>query len=194
MKFILYTLLVGTAVAYFSVVSDNVPYVKDDFAIWHWVYYYLAMMINSLPVWFLIAMLTGRLFGKRPLASAAYGMVYTIYAITLYMFWGQLTTEQSHVSYTLSELLSILFSWYGTSLAGGIIGGFFGYYSRRSNWVWLPVMAGLLLQLWLYGIHSWQNPLGMAQNSTLVFMILFLIVYVYRKRKKHPSEDIESSG
>lgn len=194
MKFILYTLIIGTIVAYFSVVSDNVPYVTDGFGVGQWVYYYLGMMINSLPVWFFIAMLIGRLFGKKPLASAAYGMVYTIYSITLYMLWGQLTTEQSGVSYTLGEMFYVLLTWYGSSLAGGVIGGLFGYYSRNAYWVWIPVIAGLLFQLILYGIHSWQNPLGIAQNSTFVLLIIVLLIHISRKRKKQLNEGSESVG
>lgn len=83
--FIIFTLIVGLIVAIFSVISDNLPYIADGVTTLEFIISYLAVLINSLPMWFILAILVGYVFARSFKEAALLGTIYTIVAITFYL-------------------------------------------------------------------------------------------------------------
>jgi hypothetical protein len=74
-RFIIFTLILGLVVAYLSVVSDNLPYLGDGVTVLEFFISYPTVMINSLPMWFIYAMLVGYLFAKGIKGAALLGTI-----------------------------------------------------------------------------------------------------------------------
>ena len=165
----LFTLLVGITVACFSVASDHVPYLEEGqtLTVGKWIFYYLAIMLNSLPVWFIIAMVVGYFFANTVKQAVLVGSLYTVITIALYLYIGNMYTGEDVMPLPFSEQLKVYFVWYGMSFLGGVIGGSIGFLCRKKpNWLWVLV-SGIVLQLFVNGTRSWQDSLGVAQNVTL---------------------------
>ena len=87
-RFIIFTLIVGLFVGFFSIISDNLPYLGDGVTVLEFIISYLAVMINSLPMWFILAMIVGYIFAMNIKESALLGAIYTSTAITFYFMIG----------------------------------------------------------------------------------------------------------
>jgi hypothetical protein len=188
-SFISFTLLVGFIVGFFSVVSDNLPYMDGNVHVFQIIISYTAIMINSLPIWFVMAMVTGYVFGKNLKHSVLVGMIYTLVAITFYFMMGYgyeffVYKNQLNELFSFKEQVNILLVWYGASLFGGSIGGGTGFLLKKHPLVLWIVIAGLCLQLYLNGSRSWNDIVGILQNLTYCFMIVSIVSFIIIKKKK----------
>lgn len=186
-KFIIFTLIVGLVVGVISVISDNLPNLADGVTVLEFVISYLAIMINSLPMWFILAMLVGYLFANNISKAALLGSIYTICAITFYFAIGHFYVEAT-VSLSFKEQALVYGIWGGASVIGGILGGITGFLFKRTPYALLILLVGLILQLFVNGTFSWGNVVGIAQSVTFCLMILSIVFYiVIVKRKKEPN-------
>ncbi|MDQ6600822.1 hypothetical protein [Bacillus salipaludis] len=185
-KFITFTLIVGLIVAFFSVLSDNLPYLRDGSTVLELVISYLAVMINSLPMWFILAMLVGYIFARNIREAAIFGAIFTICTITFYFVIGDLYTD-TEVPLSFKYQTTVFVSWYGASAIGGIFGGITGLLIKKTPYVLLILLVGLLLQLVVNGIRSWGDFVGIAQNVTYCLMIISIVIYlgITKKMKKN---------
>jgi MFS family permease len=186
-KFIIFTLIVGLVVGVISVISDNLPNLADDVTVLEFIISYLAITINSLPMWFIIAMLVGYLFANNISKAAILGSVYTICAITFYFAIGHFYIETT-VSSSFKEQTLVYAIWGGASAIGGILGGITGFFLKKTPYALLILLVGLILQLFVNGTFSWGNVVGIAQSVTFCLMIVSIVFYiVIVKRKKEPN-------
>jgi len=187
-SFISFTLVVGLLVGFFSVVSDNLPYMDENVHLFQILLSYIAIMINSLPMWFIMAMVVGYVFGKNVKHAVLVGMIYTIVAISFYFIIGYsyeyfVYKNQLNALFSFKEQITILLVWYGTSMFGGSIGGGAGFlFKKRVSVLWI-VIGGLCLQLYLNGSRSWNDVVGIMQNITYCFMIVGSVYVIIKKRK-----------
>ena len=186
-KFISFTFIVGLIVAFFSVISDNLPYLSDGVTVIELIISYLAVMINSLPMWFILAMLVGYMFSRNIREAALLGAIYTISAISFYFVIGHFNSDAA-VSLSFKELALIYASWYGASTIGGILGGIVGFLIKKTPYVLLVLLAGLFLQLFVNGIRSWSDIIGIAQNVTYCLMIVSIVIYLVIMKKNEGRE------
>lgn len=185
-RFIIFTLILGLVVAYLSVVSDNLPYLGDGVTVLEFFISYPAVMINSLPMWFIYAMLVGYLFAKDIKGAAFLGTIYTLTAISFYFVISNFYTDVP-IQLSFKEKVEVFVSWYGASTVGGIFGGIVGFLFKKTPYVLLILLSGLILQLIVYGANSWGDMVGIAQNVTFILMIISIFVYltlVKRLKKK----------
>lgn len=181
--FIIFTCVVSSIVAILSVLSDHLPYREEDITIYQFVLSYLAIMINSLPVWFIIAMFIGYRFATNLKEAVFFGMIYTLIAISLYMLIGHFYENTTDTSTPLIQILNYL-SWFGASAIGGIFGGVVGFLVKKSFYTLLILMLGLILQLFVNGKSSWNGVLGIAQNCTFCLIIVGIITYLFYKKSE----------
>jgi len=186
-KFISFTFIVGLIVALFSVISDNLPYMSDGVTVIELIISYLAVMINSLPMWFILAMLVGYMFSRNIREAALLGAIYTISAISFYFVIGHFNTDAA-VPLSFKEQSLIYASWYGASTIGGILGGFVGFLINKTPYALLVLLAGLFLQLFVNGIRSWSDIIGIAQNVTYCLMIVSIVIYLVIMKKNEGRE------
>lgn len=188
-RFIIFTLTIGLLVGLFSVKSDHLPYFggDTDIPIFEIILSYLAVMINSLPMWFIVAMIVGYLFGRNIKESMLFGAVYTVIAITFYFVLGDFFTDVSIPSLSFIEQIRSKAIWYGASLVGGLLGGAAGFLLQKTPYILLILPVGIIFQLFLYGPSSWSNIIGIAQNVTFCLMIIgiagYLITVKIKSRK-----------
>lgn len=129
-RFIIFTLILGLVVAYLSVVSDNLPYLGDGVTVLEFFISYPAVMINSLPMWFIYAMLVGYLFAKDIKGAAFLGTIYTLTAISFYFVISNFYTDVP-IQLSFKEKVEVFVSWYGASTVGGIFGGIVGFLFKK---------------------------------------------------------------
>ncbi|WP_342043878.1 hypothetical protein [Bacillus sp. OTU2372] len=192
-RFIIFTLLVGLNVGIFSVISDNLPDLNNGVTVFEFIISYLAVMTNSLPIWFIVAMFVGYLFADNIKDASILGAIYTISAITYYFVIGHFYTD-SAISVSLKEQAVTYATWYGASAIGGILGGIVGYLIKKTPFSLLTLLLGLFLQLFVNGKSSWSDIVGIAQNITYYVMIVSIIIYIgieKRKMKEDHSLDCE---
>lgn len=183
-RFLIFTGIVGSIVGVFSVISDNLPYLADDVTALEIVISYLAVMINSLPMWFILAMLVGFIFARSIKEAILLGAIYTITAITFYFLIGYFYMD-APVPISLKAKAVIYANWYGASVIGGFIGGVVGFLFKKTPYALLILLVGLILQLVVNGAFSWGNIVGIAQNVTFCLMIVSIVFYiVIIKRRK----------
>ena len=189
-RFIIFTLIVGLIVGIFSAISDNLPNIADGVTTLEFVISYLAVMINSLPMWFIIAMFVGYVFARSFKEAALLGTIYTIVAITFYLVIAYFYVDvpvDVRVSNFKEQLVSYVI-WYGGSFVGGFIGGSVGFLVRKTPYALLILFVGIIFQMFLYGTSSWGNIVGIALNVTFCLMIISIVFYiVIVKRKKEPN-------
>lgn len=159
-------LVVAIVVGLLSVVSDNLPSREAGVSVAQEVVAYLAVMANSLPVWFALAMVAGHLFGATFRTAALVGSLQAVAAIGVYLGLGQV--HDTVVGSSVSLQVSTLVTWGGAAAVGGAVGGIVGWLARRTRRALLVLAGGLVLQLILYGPDSWTHPVGAAQNLTFV--------------------------
>lgn len=178
-RFIIFTLTIGLLVGFFSVKSDNLPYFGGDteIPIYEIVLSYLAVMINSLPMWFIVAMIVGYLFGRNIKESVLFGAIYTVIAISFYFVIGHFYSELT-IPLPFIEQIRIKATWYGTSIVGGLLGGIAGFLLQKTPYILLILPMGIILQLFLYGTSSWSGIIGIAQNVTFCLMIISIVGYL----------------
>lgn len=183
-RFLIFTGIVGSIVGFFSVISDNLPYLSDGVTVLEFIISYLAITINSLPMWFILAMLVGYLFANNISKAALLGSIYTICAITFYFAIEQFYKDAA-VSSSFKEQALVYAIWGGASAIGGILGGITGFLLKKTPYALLSLLVGLFLQLFVNGTFSWGNVVGIAQNVTFCLMIVSIVFYiVIVKRKK----------
>lgn len=183
-KFVTFTFIIGLIVAIFSVISDNLSFLGDHVTVLEFVIAYLAVMINSLPMWFIVAMLVGYIFAMNIKKAALLGAIYTITAITFYFVIGHFYTDiPVTVTISFKELAITYVNWYGASTIGGILGGIVGYLVKKTPFALLSLLVGLILQLFVNGTSSWGDIVGIVQNVTYCLMIVSIFIYlVFVKR------------
>lgn len=123
-RFVIFTLIIGLVVGLFSVKSDYLPYFGEGtkVSVFEIVFSYLAVMINSLPMWFIVAMLVGYLFGRNIKEGVMFGAIYTVIAITFYFVIGSFYDNTS-ILLSFKEQIEVFTIWYGASIVGGCFGG-----------------------------------------------------------------------
>ncbi|WP_044640916.1 hypothetical protein [Risungbinella massiliensis] len=175
-RFIIFTFIIGLVVGFFSVRSDNLPYFGKGMtvSVFEIVLSYLAVMINSLPIWFIVAMIVGYLFGRNIKEGILLGAIYTVIAITLYFVIGNFY-EDTQIPLSFKEQIETLAIWYGASIVGGGIGGGVGFLYKKTPYVLLILLLGLILQLFVNGAGSWSDIVRVAQNVTFCLMIVGII-------------------
>ncbi|MBE2978799.1 hypothetical protein [Priestia megaterium] len=190
-KFIIFTVVVGGIVAAFSVISDHLPPVTS-MTTPELIVSYVAIMFNSLPGWFIMAMVVGYVFGTRTRHAACFGSLYIVSSITKYFVIGHFYSDQPDgVVWGLKDMVYIFITWYGASVIGGIIGGMVGFLFTKKPVVLVTLPAGLLLQLFLNGTRGWSDIVGMAQSITYCLIIISVFIYFFRlkttknKKVKH---------
>ncbi len=182
--YFIFTLIVGLIVGFISAISDNLPNLIDDVTVIEFIISYLAISINSLPMWFILAMLVGYLFANNISKAALLGSIYTICAITFYFAIGHFYIDAA-VSSSFKEQALVYAIWGGASAIGGIVGGITGFLLKKTPYALLVLLVGLILQLLVNGTYSWGNVVGIAQNVTFCLMIVSIVLYiVIVKRKK----------
>jgi len=190
--FILYVIIIGGATAILSVISDNLQFIYLDGPITtsRFIVSYLAIMFNSLPIWFLLAMITGRIFGKNIKSAAIYSTIYTLTSITIYFVIGSSYSGGPNIlALGLKSLAYVLITWYGASVLGGFLGGIIGFVFRSKPYVLLIFPAGVILQLCINGTHAWEDRLGIAQSITYCLMLVISLWYFYILNKKKVNSD-----
>ncbi len=176
-SFILFTCIVGFIVGYFSVLSDNLPDVSEGVTYLKFFISYLAVMINSLPMWFILAMFVGYIFARDVQKAVLLGALYTITAITFYFVIGYFYQDVL-VTISFQEQAVAYATWYGASAIGGILGGVLGFFMKKTSYALLPLAVGLILQLFVNGKSSWSDVVGIAQNITYCLMIGSIVMYI----------------
>ncbi len=188
-KYTGFTLIVGGAVALLSVASDNLPYLGDGVTIREFLASYPPLMVNSLPMWFIFAMIAGYLFGQNIKQAALLGTIYTLVAITFYFLISDFFTDVRGKT-SFKEIAAVRMKWYGASFFGGMVGGGVGFWAKKTPFALLVLVPGLILQLFLNGGGSWNDIVGIAQNVTYVLMVAVIIVYVTLAGKKVKVRDL----
>ncbi|WP_318618402.1 hypothetical protein [Priestia megaterium] len=179
-KFIIFTVVVGGIVAAFSVMSDHLPFVTS-MTIPELMVSYVAIMLNSLPGWFIMAMVVGYVFGTCTREAACFGSLYIVSSITMYFVIGHFYSDQPDgVVWGLKDMMYIFITWYGASVIGGIVGGMVGFLFTKKPVVLVTLPAGLLLQLFLNGTRGWSDIVGMAQSITYCLIIISVFIYFFR--------------
>jgi hypothetical protein len=185
-EYVIFTLIVGSIVGFISVISDNLPNLADGVTVLEFIISYLAITINSLPMWFILAMLVGYLFANNISKAALLGSIYTVCAITFYFAIGHFYIDAAVSSFKEQALVYAI--WGGASAIGGILGGITGFLLKKTPYALLSLLVGLILQLFVNGTFSWGNVVGIAQNVTFCLMIVIIVFYiVIVKRKKEPN-------
>lgn len=191
-RFIIFTLLIGLIVGIFSVISDYLPDLSDGVTVLEFAISYLAIMINSLPVWFILAMLVGYIFAKDVKNAVFLGAIYTITAITFYFVVGSFYDDTpAHLRISFREQAAAYMTWYVASTIGGILGGGVGFLLKKTPYALLSLLLGLILQLFVNGTNSWGDIVGIAQNVTYCLMIVSIIIYFGIKKRKMKGLDCE---
>ncbi|MEI4830234.1 hypothetical protein WAX78_12295 [Bacillus sp. FJAT-53711] len=180
-SFIIFTCIVGFIVGFFSVVSDNLPDLSNGATAFEFIISYLAIMINSLPMWFILAMLVGYIYAKDIKKSVLLGAIYTITAITFYFVIGYFYQDVP-VAVPFKEQVVAYATWYGASAVGGILGGVVGFFMKKTSYALLPLAVGLILQLFVNGKNSWNDVIGIAQNVTYCLMIGIIVIHLIIER------------
>ncbi|WP_397538276.1 hypothetical protein [Rummeliibacillus pycnus] len=181
--FIIFTCIVSVSVAIFSVVSDNLFFINEDISIFKFVISYLAIMINSLPIWFMIAMFIGYRFANNLKEAVLFGMVYTLIAISFYLVIGHFyENTPDNISIPVIQQLMNYVGWFGASALGGLFGGAVGFLVKKSYYTLLILLVGLILQLLVNGKDSWNDIIGIAQNCTFCLIIVGIIFYLFYKK------------
>lgn len=180
-SFIIFTCIVGLIVGVFSVTSDNLPNLGDGVTVFEFIISYLAVMINSLPLWFILAMVVGYIFARDIKEAVILGAIYTITAISFYFVIGYFY-EDAPVSLSFKEEAVVYLTWYGASAIGGILGGIMGFLIRKTMYALLILLVGLILQLFVNGPNSWGDIVGIAQNVTYCLMIVGIIYLAIIRR------------
>ncbi len=181
LKSIGYIMVVGIIVGIFSVISDLLPYQPDNFI--EIVISYLAVLINSLIVWFALSMSVGYLFGHSFKQATLLGAAFTFFAITVYFVMGNLFNDFGP-KISVHDLFMVYVKWYLAAIAGGVIGSIFGFLAKKHPVTLLVLVGGMILQLIINGTYSWQNPVGLAQNITYSFSAVFLLFYLFYRWRK----------
>ncbi len=180
-QFILFSIIVGIIVAIFSVISDNIPYSVDDVSILKSIIYYLASVINSLPMWFIIAMFVGYRYASNLKSAMFFGMSYSLWTILLYLLIAKLYEDTpENISVTMFQQLLSYLTWLGASAVGGLFGGAMGFLLKKSFYPLLILLAGLVLQLFVNGKENWNDLIGILQNATFCIMIAGIIIFLKR--------------
>ena len=183
-SFIIFTLVVGLIVGNFSVISDNLPILADGITVLEFVVSYLAVMINSLPMWFILAMLVGYVFARNIKEAMLLGVIYTVTAITFYFVIGYFYTDIP-APISIKEWAVDYMNWVGGSVVGGFVGGGVGFLVKKTPYALLILLVGLILQLFVNGMFAWGNIVGISQSVTFCLMIVSIVFYlVIGKRKK----------
>lgn len=183
-SFIIFTLVVGLIVGIFSVISDNLPSLADGVTTLQFVIFYLAVMINSLPMWFILAMLVGYVFASNIKEAVLLGVIYTVTAITFYFVIGYFYTD-TPFPISIKERAVDYMTWVGGSVIGGFFGGSVGFLVKKTPYALLIPFVGIIFQLFLYGTSSWGDIVGISQNVTFCLMIVSIVFYIMIvKRKK----------
>ncbi|MFD0769019.1 hypothetical protein ACFQZ1_08940 [Bacillus sp. CGMCC 1.60114] len=183
-RFIIFTCIVGLIVGIFSVISDNIQYLDDGITVLEFVISYLAVMLNSLPVWFILAMLVGYIFAKDIKNAVLLGAIYTITAITFYFVIGHFYEDVSPITISFKEQAIAYMTWYVASTIGGILGGGVGFLIKKTPYALLSLLIGLILQLFVNGVNSWRGIVGISQNVTFCLMIVSIVIYLVVVRFK----------
>ncbi|MGP7815680.1 hypothetical protein [Niallia sp. 01092] len=182
-RFIVFTLITGLIVGFLSVISDNLPNLSDGITLLEYVISYLAVMINSLPVWFILAMFVGYIFAGNIKKAVLFGAMYTLTAITFYFLIGYFYVVVP-VTISFKEQAIAYAIWYGASAVGGILGGIVGFFIKKTPYALLFLLVGLILQLAVNGTRSWSNIISISQNVTFCLMIMCIIMYLVIVRLK----------
>lgn len=186
-RFIFFSIIVGIIVAIFSVISDHIPYPVNDVSILQSIIYYLASVINSLPMWFIIAMFVGYRFALNIKSAIFLGMTYSMWSILLYLLIANFyENTPENISPTLFQQLLGYLTWLVASAVGGLFGGALGFLLKKSYYPLLILMVGLVLQLFMNGKESWDSLIGILQNATFCIMIVGIIILIFlRKRRRN---------
>lgn len=185
-EFIIFTLIIGFIAGIFSVKSDYSLYFGEGAKIsaYEIVLSYLAVMINSLPMWFIVAMIVGYLFGRNIKKGILLGAIYTAFAITVYFVIGSFF-DDTMIQVSFKEQIGAVAIWYGASVVGGCIGGGVGFLFKKTPYVLLILLFGLIIQLFVNGSGSWNNIVGVAQNVTFCLMIVCIVYFLIAVKKKN---------
>ena len=189
-KFVTFTFIVGLIVAFFSIISDDLSFLDDRVTVLEFVISYLAVMINSLPMWFIVAILVGYIFARNIKKAALLGAIYTITAITFYFVFRYFYIDVP-VTISFKELAISYVNWYGASTIGGISGGIVGFLMKKTPYALLILLGGLILQLFVYGTSSWSDIVGIAQNVTFCLMIVSIVIYLVIMKKVKEENTLE---
>lgn len=184
-RFIFFSLIVGIIVGFFSVIADNLPNLSDGITTFEFVISYLAVMINSLPVWFILAMFVGYIFASDIQEAVLFGAIYTLTAITFYLLIGNIRYFYGDVPVQLSfkELAIGYAIHFGASAVGGILGGIIGFLAKKTSYALLSLLLGLILQLYVNGTRSWSDIIGIAENLTYCLLIVSIVIYLVNGKK-----------
>ncbi|MDM5291815.1 hypothetical protein QUF81_00690 [Peribacillus simplex] len=188
-KFVTFTFIVGLIVAIFSVISDNLPNLSDGATVLELIISYLAVMLNSFAIWFILAMLVGYIFARSIKEAALLGAIYTISAITFYYVIGHFYTDiPVSISISFKEQAFNFVKLCGMSAIGGISGGIVGFLIKKTPYALLILLAGLIFQLFVYGTSSWSDIVGIAQNVTFCLMIVSIFIYLVIVKRNDRSQ------
>lgn len=173
-----FTCIVGLIVGIFSVISDHLLYLNDSATALKFVISYLAVMLNSLPVWFILAMLVGYIFAKDIKNALLLGAIYTLTAITFYFVIEHFYEDVPTITISFKEQAIAYLTWYVASTIGGILGGGVGFLIKKTPYALLSLLVGLILQLFVNGASSWRGIVGISQNVTFCLMIVSIVIYL----------------
>lgn len=85
---IIYTLIVGTILGVFSILSDIIPYQLEDENIFEIALFISGGVMNNLAVWLILSMIAGYKFCNSFKSSAIAGASFTVYAIIIYFIFS----------------------------------------------------------------------------------------------------------
>ena len=143
-------------------------------------------------MWFILAMFVGYIFARNIKEAVILSAIYTLTAITFYFVIGYFY-ENISVSLSFIEWVEMFVIWYGASVIGGILGGGIGFLLKKTPYVLLILLAGLILQLFVNGARSWGDIIGIGENVTYCLLIVSIVIYliVRRNERKTTAFDLQ---
>jgi hypothetical protein len=171
-NYFIFTIIVGLVVAFFSTISDTLPY--QDITFYDMAVRFTAELLNDLAVWLGLAVIAGYLFCRSIKQAIFIGGSFAVFTIVLYFLFGLLSIERE---LEIGSFAAHVIEWSLIAAAGGIVGGLIGFISRKYPSMLLlyaAVVAWRLAMRW----DAWQSPASALGNIVLIFIVLATVAYV----------------
>ena len=112
-------------------------------------------------------MLVGYVFASNFKKAVLLGVIYTVTAITFYFVIGYFYQDKP-VPISTKEWAADYMTWVGGSAVGGFFGGSVGFLVKKTPYALLILFVGIIFQLFLYGISSWGDIVGICKMLPFV--------------------------
>lgn len=171
--FVPYTVIAGLLIAYYSVVSDHIPYETQTGLLS--IHFAVATILNDIVTWFLFAMATGHIFGKSLKSATLHAAIATSFAIVLYLALERVAYGDWRQIFSTTSL-----EWLVMTFIGGSIGGAVGHLWQKMPVV-LASLGALIIFRFITSGGTWTSPLTLTRNTFLIIILIGIVSYwLYR--------------